>query len=286
MELRKVSRKKSKLRIGLSAASGYGKTYSSLLLAKGIAGDWDKIAIIDTENGSADLYENLGEYNVMPLEAPYSPERYIEAIQACEEAGMEVVIIDSITHEWDGKGGCLEIWNQLGGQFQHWAKITPRHQKFIDAILRSNCHIITTVRRKQDYQMAQGANGKNYIQKMGTKEITRDGFEYELTLNFEIFNDKHLAKASKDRTGLFDSKPDFLITEETGKELIQWANMGKDPLEEAIADVKSCATASNPLESLTLKWNQYKHFRENERFAKVVQELTLKFKSETANVQQ
>ncbi|MFC6998035.1 AAA family ATPase [Rufibacter roseus] len=227
MQLRKATRKQAKLRIGLSAPSGFGKTYSALLMAYGITSDWSKIAIIDTENGSGELYSHLGEYNALPLEAPYSPERYIQAIKACEEAGMEVIIIDSISHEWEGKGGCLEIQEKLGGKYQDWAKVTPRHQAFIESILTSKCHVITTVRRKQDYSMVQEGN-KMKVEKAGLKEVTREGFEYELTLNLEIINDKHLARASKDRTGLFVDKPEQVLTVESGKMLREWAESGVD----------------------------------------------------------
>ena len=229
MAIRQVSRQKAKLRIGLAAPSGFGKTYSALLLAKGLASGWNKICIIDSENGSADFYQDLGDYNVNPLTAPYSPEAYINAIKECEDAGMEVIIIDSITHEWDGKGGCLEIVESLGGRYQDWAKVTPRHQKFIDAVLQSKCHVITTVRKKQDYEMSKDNNGKLTVQKAGLKEITREGFEYELTLSFNIENKNHLATASKDRTGLFDGKPEFVISGETGQILKTWAENGTEP---------------------------------------------------------
>src|SRR3954468_23769560 len=165
MQLRKATRKKAKIRLGLSAVSGGGKTYSAILVAKGLCGDLKKVAGIDTENGSADLYAHLGDFNVLPLTAPFSPERYIEAIHACEKAGMEVIIVDSISHEWDGKGGCLEIVGQLGGKYQDWAKVTPRHQAFIDAIVQCPVHIITTVRRKQDYEMVKDGNGKIKVEK-------------------------------------------------------------------------------------------------------------------------
>jgi hypothetical protein len=226
MKLQKASRKQVKLRLGLSGASGFGKTYSALLLAFGMTNDWSKIAVIDTENESASLYSDLGEYNTIPLKAPFSPERYMEAIKACEDGGMEVIIVDSITHEWDGKGGCLDIHNELGGQYQHWAKVTPRHNAFIDAILQSSCHIITTVRRKQDYDMVKDG-AKTKVVKVGTKEVTREGFEYELTLNFEFLNDNHLVKASKDRTGLFMDKPEFIITPATGKKILEWCMTGE-----------------------------------------------------------
>lgn len=226
MQLRKVSRKKAKIRLGLSSVSGGGKTFSALLIAKGITGDWSKVAIIDSEN-AADLYAHLGDFNVLPIEAPFPPEKYISAIKACEKAGMEVIIVDSITHEWEGKGGCLEIKESLGGKYQDWAKVTPRHQAFIDAILQSPCHMITTVRRKQDYEMTKDNAGKVKVEKAGLREVTREGFEYELTINLEL-DMSHHATASKDRTGLFMGKPAFIPTEETGRIIAEWCEIGED----------------------------------------------------------
>ena len=230
LQLKKAERKQAKIKLGLSGASGFGKTYSGLLIAKGLVGDWNKVVLIDTENGSGELYSHLGEYNVITLEAPYSPERYIEAIKICESSGMECIVIDSITHEWDGDGGCLDIQNKLGGRYQDWAKVTPRHNAFINSILACKCHIITTVRRKQDYEMGT-VNGKTTVQKVGTKEVTREGYEYELTMNLEFVNDKHLVKASKDRTGLFMDKPEFVPTEETGIIIKNWCESGAVILE-------------------------------------------------------
>lgn len=224
--LRTATRQKAKIRLGLSAVSGGGKTFSALKIARGIASSWNKIAIIDTENGSADLYSHLGDYLVLPLQAPYSPENYISAIKECENAGVEVVIIDSITHEWDGKGGILEISNNMvGNSYTNWASLTPRHQAFIDAILQSKCHIITTVRRKQDYELTTNDKGKLTPVKIGLKEVTREGFEYELTINFEL-DIKHNVTASKDRTGLFMGKPQFVPDEETGKIIRDWCEKG------------------------------------------------------------
>jgi len=229
MELKKATRQQVKLRMGLSAVSGGGKTYSALLLAYGITNDWSKIAVIDTENGSASLYSHLGEFLTIDFKVPYSPERYIECIKACEGAGIEVCIIDSITHEWDGKGGIIEISNSMSGNsFTNWAKITPRHDAFINAILQSPMHMITSVRRKQDYEMSKGSDGKVKVEKAGLKEITREGFEYELTLNFNLDLNHH-ATASKDRTGLFMDKPEFTITVDTGKIIKEWCNSGVEP---------------------------------------------------------
>ncbi|WP_405378229.1 AAA family ATPase [Nonlabens sp. Asnod3-A02] len=244
MKLMKAERHQVKLRLGLSGPSGFGKTMSALLLAYGITDDWNKIAVIDTENNSASLYSHLGAYNVLTLNDPYSPERYVEAIQACEKANIEVIIIDSITHEWQGAGGCLSIHEKLGGRFQDWSKVSPRHQKFIDKILNSTAHVITTVRRKIDYSLDVGSNGRTKVNKHGTKEITREGFEYELTVNFELINDKHLVSVSKDRTGLFMDKPEFIINSATGKKLREWCNTGKS-LDEIKEEIYSCESEAD-----------------------------------------
>lgn len=252
MKLQIAQRHQIKLRLGLSGASGFGKTYSALLLAYGITNDWSNIAIIDTENGSASLYSHLGGYNVLTLTEPYTPERYIQAIETCELSNIEVIIIDSITHEWNGKGGCLEIHESLGGRFSDWAKVSPRHQTFIDKILNSSCHIITTVRRKIDYSLDVNSNGKTQVIKHGTKEVTREGFEYELTVNFELINDKHLVKTSKDRTGLFSESPEFIISTQTGKKLIEWCNSGI-----SIEDVKLEIKQAESLEDLKIIYEKY-----------------------------
>jgi hypothetical protein len=241
MQLQQTQRHNVKLRLGISGASGFGKTYSALQLAYGMTEDWSKIAVIDTENSSASLYSDLGNFNVLNLNPPYSPERYIEAINVCEISNMEVIIIDSITHEWQGEGGCLQIHEQLGGRFQDWSKVKPRHQKFIDAILRSKCHIITTTRRKTDYSLDIGSNGKSKVIKHGTKEITSDGYEYELSVNFELINENHLCKTSKDRTNLFLGKPEFIITSEVGKTLKDWCNQGIS-LQEIKMEIASATT--------------------------------------------
>lgn len=252
MKLQKAQRHQVKLRIGLSGPSGFGKTYSALLLAYGITNDWNKIALIDTENKSASLYSHLGDFNVLSLEEPYAPERYLEAIKLCENSDIELIIIDSISHEWQGKGGCLEIHEQLGGRFQDWARVTPRHNAFIDAIILSKCHLITTSRSKVDYSLDKDGNGKTKVMKLGTKAITREGFEYELTVNFEFLNDKHLVQASKDRTELFSGKPEFIINSSTGKKLIDWCNQGIS-IDKIKEEINACETS----DALKLVYGKY-----------------------------
>lgn len=231
MGLQKAQRKRAKLRIGLAGPSGTGKTYSALLLARWLATAWNKIAIIDTENGSGELYANsgdIGDYMVYPLR-DFKPTSYIWAIRECEAAGMEVIIIDSITHEWKyilEAVDKLASWYRSGNSYTAWNKATPMHDMFIQAILQSGCHVITTVRSKQDYSMDKDENGKTKIQKVGMKQETRDGFEYELTVAFDI-NVAHMATVSKDRTHLFDDMP-FLITSAIWEKLKEWNDAGED----------------------------------------------------------
>jgi len=224
MHLQKASRKKAKIKMGLQGPSGSGKTIGSLLTAFGLCGVWDKVAIVDTENHSAELYAHLGTYNVLALNGPYTPEKYIQAIELCEKAGMEVIIIDSVTHEWEN---LLEYHSSLqGNSFTNWNKITPRHNYFVQKILQSPCHIISTVRTKQDYVL-QEKNGKMIPEKVGLKSVQRDGLDYEMTLVFDLDMKNH-ATASKDRTGLFFGKPEHKLSVETGKLIKDWCNSGED----------------------------------------------------------
>ena len=223
MQLRKTERKKAKIKMALQGASGSGKTFSSLLLAKGLCnGNLDKVAILDTENGSADLYAHLGDYQVISLKPPFTPEQYIQALNICEQAGIEVIILDSITHAWEE---LLQIHSELpGNSFTNWAKITPRYRALVDKILQVNAHVIATMRTKQDYVLNQ-KDGKFIPEKVGLKAVQRDGIDYEFTLVFDV-DIKHFATSSKDRTGLFIKKPEFIISEHTGKKILEWCNMG------------------------------------------------------------
>jgi hypothetical protein len=226
MIIKKATRQVSKMRVGLFGPSGSGKTFSALRLAKGLTGDLSKVVVIDTENGSADLYSHLGEYSTLTLEAPFDPRRYIDAIKECEKAGFECIIIDSISHEWDGPGGCLEIHTKMGGKFETWAKVTPLHNSFISAIVQSSCHIIVTGRSKIDFAFeGKKDGGKGKVEKLGLKTVTREGFDYEMTLAFQI-NQEHLASIDKDRTNIFKDSIPFLISEETGEIIKKWNDGG------------------------------------------------------------
>ena len=235
MEIKKASKKQLKLKVALNGSSGSGKTTSALLMSYGLIKDWSKICVIDTENRSSELYVGMkvgdiviGEFMTIQLAKPFSPEKYIEALDLCLKTNeIECIIIDSMSHEWEGTGGILDIHNGMtGNSFTNWGKLTPRHNKFIESIVNANKHILGTFRAKQDYVM-QEKNGKQVPEKIGLKAITREGVDYEFTLCFDI-DIKHNAVASKDRTGLFMDKPDFVINAETGITLSEWCNNGEE----------------------------------------------------------
>lgn len=245
--LQRAARKKSKLKLNISGPSGAGKTYSALLMAYGLIGDWEKIAVIDTENGSASLYSHLGAFNTIDLAPPFSPDRYIAALQACRQAGMECVIIDSASHEWSGPGGCLDINEKLanakykGNTWSAWNETTPMHDAFVSAILHTDIHIITCTRSKMETVMGDDRK----VKKVGMKDLQRDGWEYELTVSLSIDRDTHMAMASKDRTGLFENKPPFQVSVETGEAIKEWCESGVDTqreIDEAVAKLANCDT--------------------------------------------
>lgn len=227
MAFKKAERKQAKSRILLAGTPGSGKTYGAQSIAKGMGG---KVACIDTERGSASLYAEEFSFDVMELQPPYNPESFIAAIHEAEEAGYDILIIDSITHEWSGQGGILEIVDHVsrskyrGNSYAAWNEGTPRHQKFIDAMLASKCHIIATVRTKAVYVETEKQNGKKAIEKLGSAPQQRDGIDFEFTTVLDLNVDGNIAVASKDRTGLF--KDPFVITEQTGQALMAWLNKG------------------------------------------------------------
>lgn len=248
MKLEKATRKKAFLKLNLSAPSGAGKTYSALLMAKGLVGDWSKVAVIDTENGSASLYSHLGDFNTIDLQPPFSPQRYNEAIDTCLNAGMECIILDSSSHEWTGAGGCLEMNDKLasakykGNSWSAWNETTPLHDSFVNKVLQSRCHFITCTRSKMETVMGEDKK----VKKVGLKDIQREGWEYELTVSLNIDRDTHMAVASKDRTNLFEGKQPFIITEQTGKLIAEWCETGVDVDTEILERIRQLSNCETP----------------------------------------
>lgn len=226
-KIESATREQIRFRISLVGASGSGKTYSALKLAHGLIDDWNKIVVIDTEQKSSSFYSSLGPFRVIGFPAPHDPKRYVEAIQFAEcQPSVEVIIIDSISPEWDA---VLDIHQKFGGKFQDWAKTTPLHKKFVDAMLLSPKHIIATMRAKSDWQMDKDENsGKAKITKLGLKPVQRENLDYEFSVEFRL-NENHLATVSKDRTGLFSDTVPFQISEEVGRLLASWNSGGVSP---------------------------------------------------------
>lgn len=233
----KAIKEKLKAKVMMDGPSGSGKTLSALLLARGLVGPKGKIALLDTENRSASIYADRHEFDVCDLKAPFTPEAYIAIINGAVGT-YDALIIDSMSHEWNGQGGILEIKEKLGDGFHHWKTITPRHNKFVSAIINADIHIITTLRSKTGYVMGENSNGGKSVTKMGLQPITRDGFEYENTVVFSI-NENHMATCKKDRTSLFNEH-DFTITEETGEKLLAFLDDGQS-LEDTLKEItKRC----------------------------------------------
>ena len=244
MGFQKAKREQIWLKVLLAGPSGSGKTFSALRLAKGIAdAAGGRVAAIDTENGRIRYYANEFDFDDLQLQAPYTPEKYIQAIEDAVDGGYKALVIDSITHEWDY---CVDYHDKMpGNSYTNWGKVTPRHDAFMEKVLQSPIHIISTVRGKDTYVL-EDRNGKQVPKKVGMGYKQRDNTEYNYTLTFNIAQDTHIAEAQKDNTHLFEGRYDVL-TERDGKALFDWANTGDAPApnpvnksaveEEPVADV-------------------------------------------------
>lgn len=236
MLIRKAERKQAKLRLGISGASGSGKTWSALEIATGMGG---KIGMIDTEAGRGELYGSDFNYDIIRLETPYSPERYIEAIKCFEQSGYDILIIDSLSHAWVGEGGVLSIVDKAGSNSftSGWKIATPKQNALVDALVTSKMHIITTLRVKTEYVVEKNDRGKAEPRKVGLSPVQRDGLEYEFTLFMDI-NQEHIAHVTKDNTKLFDQeylKP----SKEMGKKLSTWISQGKSANDMEVEDLNA-----------------------------------------------
>lgn len=221
-------------KIALMAPSGGGKTYSALRMATGMLAKLKelgqekngKILFGNTEQKRGYYYANEFQYDIVDIDSPHNPEKYVEFIEFAVENDYPIVIIDSTTHEWEGKGGCLELHQMAGGTYQSWAKVTPRHDKFITAIADSPIHVIATMRGKDQYEMEK-EGGKTTVKKLGVGARQRDGFEYEFTVTFNIDQKTNMSSVQKDNTHLFEDEGDIILSEKHGSKIIDWANSGE-----------------------------------------------------------
>jgi hypothetical protein len=225
---KKAERKKAKLRLALCGPAGAGKTYSALRIATGLGG---KVALLDTERRSGDLYANDFEYDTCSLDEEFSPQNYIEIIKTAETNGYDILIIDSLSHAWSGEGGVLELVDKATqasnskNSYFAWRNVTPQHNALVDTILKSKMHIIATIRTKTDYLVSE-EKGKSKPIKVGLAPIQREGIDYEFTVVLDLSLEGNIATASKDRTKLFQGK-NFIVTEKTGIELVEWLEDGR-----------------------------------------------------------
>lgn len=226
--LEKAKREKVHLKILLSGASGSGKTHGALLLATGIKKhSGGEIVIINTEGDRAKIPGDEFDYSILNLDAPYTPEKYIEAIDFARQNGAGVIIIDSISHEWNYLNDAVNAMK--GNSFQNWGTVKPRHRKMIEKIIQEPIHMIVTGRGKDEY-IIEEKDGKKAPRKIGLGIQSEKDLEYEFQLSLNISQNGHTIEAMKDNTKLFANRFEP-ITEKDGEDLFAWANSGKEHVE-------------------------------------------------------
>lgn len=222
----KATKSQSRLRFALFGPSGSGKTFTALTVASALG----KVAVIDTERGSASKYADLFDFDVLEL-STYAPDKYVEAIHEAEQAGYDVIVIDSLSHAWNGVGGVLEMVDktakrsQSNNSYTAWRDVTPQHNALVDAITGSSLHVIATMRSKTEYVMEPNEKGKMQPRKVGLAPVQRDGMEYEFDVCGEMTIDNELLISKSrcfDLSGAVISKP----TVEVGNTLKAWLSDG------------------------------------------------------------
>ena len=269
---KKAERKQAKLRLCLTGPSGAGKSYSALQIAKGLSPNNGKIAMLDSENGSGELYSNLTDYDIAQLTPPFHPQNYIEMIKAAAKAGYDVLIIDSLSHCYNGVGGLLDLHQQATmnrrdrNSFAAWSEITPIQNRLIDTILSAPLHIIATLRTKTAWEVVENDRGKKAPVKVGLSPIQREGLDYEFSVVFDLSSDGHIATASKDRTGLFDGEQ-FTPSPSTGQKLLKWLKTGIDQTEAStklLTGLQSQVSSADTLSKLKTVWQEHEQDIENQ----------------------
>ena len=231
MVFQKATKEKAKLRMALTGPSGSGKTYTALTLAQYLG---KKVCVVDTEGNSASKYANLFDFCTLSL-TDCHPNNFIKAIDAAVAEGFDVIILDSLSHAWNGKNGLLELADRekmkLTNQFQAWAKMAPIQNALTNKLLTAPIHILTTLRVKTAYDM-QEENGKKRPVKIGLAPVQKEGIEYEFDVLAEMTpeNTMIISKARcPELNGQVFNKP--------GKEVADilngWLNDGAEPVKAA-----------------------------------------------------
>lgn len=242
MQVQDAVRQKQKALIGMVGPSGSGKSLSALMLAYGIveammpdATDeerWAKIGCADTEHkrllnyvGQEWYGVKIGSFKYVNFEPPYNKDRYEMAIKLLKQQNVEVIVVDSLSHQWQGEGGVVEVHGTMqGNSFQNWGKLAPQSSGMVKALTTQDVHVITTLRVKSDY-VIELVDGKNVPKKVGMKPIQKDDMEYEFDTVFSIDMD-HTARIAKDITNLFEGE--FAIEPTIGGKLYRYLELGVD----------------------------------------------------------
>jgi hypothetical protein len=241
---------RSKLRLGLIGPSGSGKTYSALAIASGLG---KRIALIDSEHGSASKYADLFQFDVAELTS-FSPQHYIDALKAAVAAEYDVVVIDSLSHAWSGRGGALELVDQAnarsktGNSFAAWREVTPLHNAMVEAIVTCQSHVICTMRSKMEYAVEKDDRGKTTVRKVGLSPVQRDGMEYEFDVIGDI-DQSHTLVVNKSR---IPQLADAVIRKPGGDlaaQLRTWLDAGDEPVSPPPAPVFGAPPPSDGLAS-------------------------------------
>ena len=234
----KATKTQSRLRLALCGPAGSGKTYTALTVGSALG----RVAVLDTERGSASKYADRFGFDVVELDN-YHPDDYRKVIKAAEAAGYDVLVIDSLSHAWSGKGGALDLKDKAtarsrsGNSYTAWREVTPLHNALVDAILGADLHVIATMRSKTEYILEDNGKGGKTPRKLGMAPVQRDGMEYE----FDVVGDldwSHNLVVSKTRcadlSGAVIKQPEQ--TEEFAKLLADWVGSGVKPQPRPKAD--------------------------------------------------
>jgi hypothetical protein len=241
MKIERAVQEQGFVLISISGPSGSGKTYSALQLARGLVGPDGEIGLIDAENKRSRYYAGVaGGFHVLDLTPPFTPQRYVEAVQEFEAAGFKVVVIDSASHEWEGTGGILEQAEAIEqaakkSGLNSWAKPKAAHRKFMNALLQARMHLIFCCRVKEKHAQVK-INGKTEIVNEGFVAIQEKGFIYEMTLSMMLAEGTNLPTITKCPEGLRHIfQTPRRIDPEIGAMVRKWAEEGKalDPEYEA-----------------------------------------------------
>ena len=248
MTFQKATKKSARLRMALIGVAGAGKTYTALSIAQNLG---DRVAVVDTERGSASKYSDLFEFDVMEIES-YGPKMYVDAIKAAEEAGYDVLIIDSLSHAWAGKDGALEMVDraakraQSGNTFGAWRDVSPLHNQMVDAIVSSRIHVIATMRAKTEYvQEKDPKSGRTTVRKIGLAPVQRDGLEYEFDVVATIDADNNLI-VGKTRCPSIAGAVFNKAGKEIARSLKNWLTDGAAPDDERITKAKTVQPEPEP----------------------------------------